>query len=102
MSITNGLLAIATLIIAWSLYRAQRDPDIVFNLYDLLVENGRVSRLAFAFMTTLFVTSWVVIKLATDGKMNDVIFASYGAMWVAPIIAKLFSPTIPSSKVTEK
>ena len=101
MRATDAALLIVALVIAWSFYRAHKSDKGVFlqfNLLDLLLENGRVSRIACAFMATLVVTSWVVIKLTIENKLTDVIFGAYLTAWVAPIVAKLFSP--PSSTAT--
>lgn len=100
MSASDAALLIFVLLIGWSLYRAQKDPTISFNLFDLIMENGRVSRIGFAFVVALFVTSWVLIRVARDGKMTDLLYAAYGAMWVAPIVAKLFSPPPPPGSTT--
>ncbi len=86
--------AIVLLLVVWSFYRAQRDPANSFNLFDLIMENGRVSRIGFAFLVCLLVTSWVLIKAASADKHEELstMFGAYGLMWVAPIVAKLFSP----------
>ncbi len=89
----NAAFAIVLLLIVWSFYRAQRDPANSFNLFDLILENGRVSRIGFAFLVALLVTSWVLIKMANNSQRDlDVVFSAYLAAWVAPIVAKLFSP----------
>jgi hypothetical protein len=83
---------VVVLLIAWSMYRAQRDPNFrEFNLFDLIMEHGRVSRLACAFWLGVGVMSWVVIRMALDGKITDGIFIGYGTALVAPIVAKLFT-----------
>lgn len=87
---------IVALVIAWSFYRAHRDPNFRFDLFDLLMENGRVSRLACVFLGSFLVSSWVIVRLTIDGKMNEGMFIAYGTVWVAPIIAKLFS-TAPAA-----
>lgn len=99
MRATDAALLIVSLVIAWSFYRAHNSNTgrfAEFNLLDLLIENGRVSRLAVAFMATLVVSSWVVIKLTIENKLSDVIFGGYLTAWVAPIIAKLFSSQTPA------
>ena len=89
----NAAFAIVLLLIVWSFYRAQRDPANSFNLFDLILENGRVSRIGFAFLVALLVTSWVLVKMASNAQRDlDVVFSAYLAAWVAPIVAKLFSP----------
>ena len=103
MRATDAALLIMALVIAWSFYRAHRSDTGIFakfNLLDLLMENGRVSRIAFAFMATLVVTSWVIIRLTISGKLTDVIFGAYLTAWVAPIVAKMFSnqqPAVPQA-----
>jgi len=91
--IADAALGVILLLVLWSFYKAQRDPTNSLNLFDLVMENGRISRIAVAFLVALLVTSWVLIIAAHDTARNlDVIFSAYGAMWVAPIVAKLFSP----------
>jgi len=94
---SDAALLIIALVVAWSLYRAQRDETIQFNLLDLLVENGRVSKLACVFMGSFFVTSWVIIRVALDGKMTETLFAAYAAAWIIPVTAKLFSGPSPTT-----
>ena len=89
MNISDAVLAIFMLLVTWSFYLAQKDPNNVFNLFDLVMENGRLSRIACAFMVTLVATTWIVIRLTFDGKMTEGYFIGYGGMWVAPIIAKM-------------
>jgi len=89
--VTDAALLILTLMVAWSIYRANRDPGNTFNFLDLLMENGRISKLACVFLGSFIVTSWVMIRLTFDGKMDGLLFAAYGALWVTPITAKLFS-----------
>ncbi len=71
------------------------------------MEGGRVGRLACAFMVTLVVTSWIMVRLTLDGKMTEGFMIGYAGAWVAPIIAKLFSgppaaSTVTTMQVTEK
>ena len=98
---TDALLLIFGLLIAWSFYRAQRDPAVSFNLFDLVMENGKVSKLAVAFMTGLVVLSWIMIRLTVTGKMTEGYVGLYGGIIIAPVIAKLFSssPSEPRKKI---
>jgi len=95
---TDAALLIVALVITWSFYRAHKNPQITFDLFDLLMESGRLSRIAVAFMATLVVTSWVIVRLTIEGKLTEGLFTAYVAAWVAPIVAKLFSG--PSSTAT--
>jgi len=101
MNASDASLLIFTLVICWSLYRAHIKPDNSFNLFDLIMENGRVSRIGFGFIIALFVTSWVLIRVARDGHNGlDLLFAAYCTAWVAPIVAKLFSAPTPAGTTT--
>lgn len=94
------LLAVIVAGIVVSFYRYQKNRENTFNILDLLMENGRVSRLAAAFMMTLVVTSWVMIKLTVDGKMTEGYLMAFGGMWIAPIISKMFATNDGSSTVS--
>jgi len=95
MRAADAALLIIALVIAWSLYRAHRSNNgyfSQFNLLDLLLENGRVSKLACVFMGSFAVSSWIMVRMTFDGKMTEGLFMAYGGVWVAPVIARLFSP----------
>ena len=101
MNMADAVLAVFMLLITWSFYLAQRNPNNEFNLFDLVMENGRFSRIGFAFMVALFVTSWVLIRVARDGKTDiGILYSAYLAAWVIPIVAKLFSSPPPSGTIT--
>lgn len=90
----DGFLMIAALAILWSLYRAHKDQNglSAFNLFDLLMDNGRISRIASVFMGGFLLVSWIMIRLTLDGKMTEGYMGLYFAGIIAPIISKLFSP----------
>jgi len=91
MRAADGALLIIALAVAWSLYRAQRNKDYSFDLFDVIMEGSKVSRLACVFMGSFAVSSWIMVRLTFDGKMTEGMFTAYGAVWCAPIIAKLFA-----------
>lgn len=84
-----GVLGVAALLIVVTFWRAHRDALKQFNAFDLIMENGRVSRIALCFMIAFGVTTWLVIYLALRDKMTEGLFLAYGGMWVAPLVAKL-------------
>ena len=104
MRAADAALLIVALGVLWSLYRAHTGRGELrnFNLLDLLMQDGKVSRIACAFMTTLCVTSWILIRLAIDGKLTEGYYTAYGVMWVAPVVARMFSLAPPPSTVTEE
>lgn len=81
-------IAIVTVLLLWG---AQRDKMTTFNLYDLIMEGGRVSKIAFSYMLVLAVTTWIMFYLTITGKMTEGYFISYGGLWVAPLVARMVS-----------
>ena len=96
MKLADAAMLIGLLALIWSFYRAQKDPANVLNLFDLVMDNGRISKVSVAFMTTLCVTSWIMLRLALDGKLTEGYLTSYGLMWVATLVAKLFAAPPPA------
>lgn len=84
-----AVLGLAALAVLLSIWRAHRDALLQFNAFDLIMENGRVSKIALAFMLVLGVTTWAFVYLTIQGKMTEGLFLAYGAMWVAPLVAKV-------------
>ena len=85
-------LLFVILIFAWILYRWHRS-DKKFDLSDLLMENGHVSKIAVAFMLTLLVTSWIMIYLTSMGKLTEGYLTIYAGAWIAPIVARIVKGT---------
>jgi len=77
------------LIVGFVLWRLHRDPNSGIDLTDLLQINGRVSKIAIAFLTTLFTSSWYVVHEALEKQLTDTAFAAYLAAWVVPIVAAI-------------
>lgn len=74
---------------AFSFWRAHRDNGIQFNAFDLLMENGKVSKIAVAFMLVLFVSCWVIISQQMEGKLSEGTFGLWLTAWVTPLVAKV-------------
>ncbi len=100
MRMADASLAIILLLVTWSFYLAQKDPTVSFNLFDLVMENGRVSKLAAAFVVGVMALTWIMIRLTVDGKMTEGYVGLYGTIVIAPVIAKLFSPAPPAGTTT--
>lgn len=93
-----AVLVAAVGILALSLWSAQkRHPH--FDLFDLLMEEGRVSNVKCVLMGAFAVTTWMMINLTLTGRMTEGYFSAYVAGWVAPIIIRMFSNKEP--KVVE-
>lgn len=99
-AIMLGLLALAGTLVLLSMWRAHRSRLVDFNLFDLLTENGKVSKIAVSYMLVLGVTTWVIIWLTVRDKLTEGYFAAYGGLWVAPLVAKVvFNKTeLPEAK----
>jgi hypothetical protein len=87
---TYSILGLLAALIAVALWRSQKG-DNTFDMLDLLMENGRASRTAAAFATSLVVTSWLMLKLCVDGKMTEGYLVIYGGLWVTPILTRMFA-----------
>lgn len=86
MAIVLFVVALTIIVTFW---RAQRHPELAFDAFDLIMENGRVSKIAIAFMLVLVVTTWVIVDLQLNGNLTEGYFVAYGGMWVAPLVAKV-------------
>ena len=83
------VLAVACLCIVVSFWRAHRNHAFRFDAFDLVMENGKVSKIAVAFMLVLGVTTWVIIDQQIKGTLSSEMFGLYGGMWVLPLVAKV-------------
>lgn len=83
------ILAVAALLVAVSFWRAHSRPGFEFNAFDLIMEGGKVSKIAMAFMLVLAVTTWIVVDLQIKGHLTEGYFTMYGTMWVVPLVAKV-------------
>lgn len=93
------LTALMFIIILVSLYKAHRDPQNNFNLFDILMENGRVSKVSVIVMGTWAAMTYVFIGTYVKGTMTEGLFMSFGTICFAPMIAKMFSsPAAQPSK----
>jgi hypothetical protein len=87
----------------WSLYRAHRNPQMEFSLFDLVMENGRVSKIAVMTMGTWGVLVYGFIHLLNADKMTEGLFGLFGGLCFTPMVAKMFtgpSSTLISSTTT--
>lgn len=100
------ILALIALFILRSLVVRDRDQQSKIALEDLLIgEDGRISKVAFAFWGAFVATTWAFLYLTLRDKITDAIFIGYGGMWVIPLTAKyIFNqaamPAIPGATVT--
>lgn len=87
-----ALLAVLLALLIWrALSRMHRDRDVDFDLRDLLMENGRVSKGACVMMGAFAATTWQFVYFSLNGKMTEGYAAIYVAAWIAPVVARLIS-----------
>jgi len=92
MEPTKAFGLVLLLLVVWSIYNAHRDPGLSFNFFDLLMENGRLSKLSCMALGSWALHTWIMIDLEVSGKMTETYITTYGTIWVAPILLKLFAP----------
>lgn len=93
MKLPDLIAVIAIAIIALSIWRAHRDPEFDgFNVFDLLMENGKLDPAKCIAMGSWFMALWVMWRLTVEGKMTDGFFTAFLAACFAPAIAKMFAP----------
>lgn len=103
---TPDIVALTALaLVTFSFWKTHRDPASSINIFDLVLEGGKLSRLACAFWAAFGVLTWVMIKVMQANEMETGYVMAYGGMFVAPIIAKMFSlppPPTPAGIVIKK
>lgn len=82
-------LAFGFALLLISFWRAHRNNKFQFSAFDLVMESGRVSKIALAFMIAFSVSTWVIIDMELKGKLTPEIFGMYLAAWVAPLVTKV-------------
>lgn len=87
MSTTDLIALFIVFLVLVSFIKLHLDKDSNFNLFDLVMENGRLSKIACVFLASFLVCSWVMVKTE---EMTEGLLMAYGGIFVAPIIAKMF------------
>lgn len=86
------LVAVLLSLILW---RWNRDPENDFELKDLLMENGKASKLACTWAGAFVTMTFAFIHLVLHDKLTDTYAGLYAATWCVPIITKMFAPPKP-------
>jgi len=85
----GAVLGVGLLLIVWSFYRIHQNPAVDLNLFDLLLENGRMSKIAVSYMVAFMFSTWLMAYLVLSGKMTEGYFGLYGTLWVGPLVARV-------------
>lgn len=99
------LVAIACVAVSmWKFHKDNSRPD--FDMSDLLMENGRLSKLAVVLMGSYMMTSWVIVHLTITDKLTEGYLTVYCTAWVVPTLAKMLGikisePAAPAAPAQE-
>lgn len=89
------IFALAASVIALMIWRSLRTlhsaADVNFDLRDLLMENGRVSKAACVMMGAFAATTWHFIYYSLNGKMTEGYAVIYVGAWITPVVARLIT-----------
>ena len=84
-----GALCIGVVVIAFTLWKVNRDKNIDFSLLDLLMENGKVSKISCIVLGSFAATTWAFIYDCLQRKGVDATtMGAYGALWILPLMAR--------------
>ena len=97
------LFLLVLLFLCYLLYQWQKDNTDFkdFNLTDLLMENGKLSKMAVTWMGSFTVMSFGFIHMVVNEKLTDTYAGLYAATWAVPILTKMFAPK-PSGDTSAK
>lgn len=96
----NVMAIILTVFVAWCIVEARRlnkREDNTFEILDLLMENGHISKAAVVMMGSFALTTWMMITLTLKDKLTEGYLGIYVAAWITPVVVRLITGS-PSSK----
>ncbi len=85
------ILALAAVFVIVSFWRAHRKPGFDFNVFDLIMDNGRISKFALVFMITFAVSTWLIVMRELKGTLTEGFFGIYVGIWVTPVVTKMLA-----------
>ena len=95
-TVGEAIALIILLLIALSVYRAHKSAND-FNLLDLLMENGKASKISCMGMGAWAALVYVFLGMYHDGKMTEGLMMAFGGLCFAPMVARMFSNNAPST-----
>ncbi len=72
-------------------YHKDKGDYKTFDLTDLIMENGRISKLASTMLGAFVIHSWIMVELTLANKMTEGYITLYGTIWIAPVLAQMFT-----------
>jgi hypothetical protein len=97
LAIVGFAIIISLIGVLFSLWQRDEKKYGEFDLTDLLMENGKMSRLAFTWLGSFLVMSFGFIYLLLTKGLTDTYALLYAGTWAVPIITKMFAvkPDLP-------
>ncbi len=84
------VLAFGAVVVLYSFWRAHSRKDFDFNAFDMIMQNGRVSRTAVFFILAGLVSTWIVVHRELAGTLTEGFFGLWLTAWVGPILAQMY------------
>lgn len=95
------VLAAAAALLLITFWCAHRNSATQFNALDLIMVDGKVDRIAFAFMVAFAVSTWVIVDLQIKNRLDAGVFGLWLGAWVGPLVVKVvFNKTEMPGTVT--
>lgn len=83
-----------------TMYRAQKDQTNTIDIYDLVTENGRLSKTACVMMGAFIITSWMMVTLTINATMSVEYFLAYSATWITPLVTRIVKSSTDTTTTT--
>jgi hypothetical protein len=98
MLVLLGLAFLSIIFAFWRAHKLRTDFDIV----DLVMQDGKISRIGTAFMLTLLVSSWVIINKQMKGELDSTTFSLWMAAWVGPLVARVVTNSFSTKPAVDE
>lgn len=98
------VLVVVVVIIGVSLKRLHQRVNTDFNLFDLIMQDGKASRVGITFMGTWLLSCWIMGYLVLTGKLTEQYFLIFNGSWVVPLTARVIfgAKTAPTPEVLKE
>lgn len=83
------VLMVATLTVLISAWLWQRNPNIKFDILDLISEDGKLSLFRTGQLVALLTSTWGYVSLVRSGDLSEIYFLTYMATWAGANVAKI-------------
>lgn len=88
LTLALSLFVIFCFVSALRMHLNRKNP---FDILDLLMENGRISKASVVMMGAFALTSWILLSLTLKDKLTEGYLGIYVGAWIAPIVVRLLT-----------